>query len=113
MASFNQLDHAGIVQGGARVAPLSGDVSQRQQHIDFSQCQRCLAYALGFCGNGSTQLGKQAALDLDNFFLRIQHLGFAANLISEAEMLVAFDEAERFHPLRLHHKLPPGMPGAI
>jgi hypothetical protein len=28
-------------------------------------------------------------------------------------MLIALDEAERFHPLRLHHKLPPGMPGAI
>ena len=49
---------------------------ERQQQIDFGQCQRRLADAARLGGDGEAQLGEEAALDGHDLFLGVQHLGF-------------------------------------
>ena len=45
------------------------------QDVDFGQRQRGLPDTPRLGGDGRSQFGKQAPLDLDDFLLRVEHLG--------------------------------------
>ena len=57
---------------GTAVSTVLGDQGESRQDIHLRQGQRGLAYPLRLRGNGDAQLGKQAALNLDDLFLRVQ-----------------------------------------
>ncbi len=75
-------------------------MSQRSQHIHFSQSQSGLPDSLRFGGNCCTQLGEKPALDLDNLFLRVENLGFVFFQLRSGETLRAHQSLFSFIILR-------------
>ena len=73
---------------------------QRSQHIDLGQRQRGLTDSLGLGRDCGAQLGEQAALDLDDLFLRVENLGFVLFQLGRGEALRAYQSLFAFVILR-------------
>src|SRR5690242_7096781 len=58
------------------VTPVLCDEGQRCDHVNLCHSQRRLPDPPRLSGDHCPQLSKQSALDLHNFFLRIENLGF-------------------------------------
>ena len=87
VASVDDFDVGGVVELGAAVVSQGRDLGQGSQHIDFGERERGLADAAGFSGNGRTQLGKEAALDVYDLLLGIENLRFVLLQLWSGEAL--------------------------
>ncbi len=76
------------------------DVRERSQHVDLGQRQRGLTDSLRLGRDCSAQLGEQAALDLDDLFLRVENLGFVLFQFGRGEALRAYQSLFAFVILR-------------
>src|SRR5271165_1928707 len=77
MAALDDLQFAAVVRGDElrpRVIAQRGDMGEGSEDIDFRQGQGGLANSFSLGRDCGAKFGEEAALDLDNLFLRVENL---------------------------------------
>src|SRR5258706_9159423 len=76
MAAFHDLQFATVLKLWSCEIAGGSNMGEARKHVDLGECERGLPDTFGLCCNRSAQLGKEAALNLYDLLLSVEHLSF-------------------------------------